>query len=1387
MLVSPKNLKLNKILKDHVLNFDTPKKTHGNLVIIPTNNYDELYETLTSSLLRPQQMMAIYSPRVIRPMNRAVVRYDIGELYSQIKDNTDNRILYCKINTNLYSGRNLTYDLTNEIRETTNKAFEIKSGKVAVDYLRNFLNTKIKATVDEIGYPKNYVIFPMNTYIENLRSKVVSPASEDATPFILFLKDLRANKLGDSYNGVYRIIFYNKEANAILVLDPADPNLPDQFGDIFLKVMRLNNYNDKTSGEMLDTDVVTDTDDLTPEDYSESVKEDIKKVVFKKVAKEIKANNLTDFEDATKEEREIIIAIDKKIDQYLEKPENIQKPFKDLVDEVERDNSVKAKAIKYIETKRISAAKHATIGKNLTKEAEEIDKVSDIVDNQVVFEPKKFNTKVKLDSRVQESTLPAMDEFYNTKVLRNDLNETFASLSNFSYMPAAISSLEYVDTSDDLNEKETAYVKYKTDTGQNVSFNIDIPKIIDGNSIYVNGNKFTISKQLLRLPIVKTKSDRVEITTSYQKMTIERAGSKVSRKNAYLLKLLKDFNDSKIKITYGDNSIINAKYDSDLEYEELSKSISMIRGNGIVVNLNRDILDSYVSAVGFDEDFITSDMTPVGYMEDEHDGRIYYIENSKVYEAYITSHDDNKANIEIKEVASSLYDFIINDVLKTTNSAKTIGKAFNYSTVKFLTVKFPVFILVGLMNGLTDTLMRHNIKYKISTKKLNLGVDWVEVPFSNKYLYYEDKLENTMLLNILYTMNTSDYDFEDFDGDTPYMEYLVEHMGQPMYVKQTLSINLDKMIDPITYSVLVDMKLPTNIYDLLLLANNMLINNKYQSLNDITNYRIRGNEVIPAALYEIISNNYKDFQRYKMNGNAKNITVKKNELISKLITQSNVNVASDLNPILELENKYQCSAKGLKGVNLSRAYTLEMRAFDESMVGFLSGNATSYSGSVGITRGLSFNPRINSIRGYISRQYDDKTLSAPNMLSVTEMLSPFTAAHADAPRAAMNVAQSKHIVPVKNMSKQLFGSGANKEIPYMLSDTFCFKAKDDGYVEAIDKENKLVILHYTNKLIDQRDALSIDNTMVKNSNSGFYMNQEFVLKYKLNEKFKAGDVIAYNPSFFKGKGDDVDFCVGTLAKVAISAGDFAYEDATAVSEELSEKCSTNVTMCKAISLAPNTIVHSIIPIGSEVEPGESLLDFTTAEDDISAEILQGLYADLGEDSYNELIHENVSSKYHGVVKDIKIYYNVPFETLNKSLQELINAYKKKFDAKKSALARYGVKTGSIKIAPIVQQMTNKINGTEFNGVLIEIYIEKELPCKIGDKITYQTALKGVISKVFAKEETPISEYRTEELINGILTPTGIISRMTSDIYSLLYMNKVLVEVGKQIREIWESN
>ena len=56
---------------------------------------------------------------------------------------------------------------------------------------------------------------------------------------------------------------------------------------------------------------------------------------------------------------------------------------------------------------------------------------------------------------------------------------------------------------------------------------------------------------------------------------------------------------------------------------------------------------------------------------------------------------------------------------------------------------------------------------------------------------------------------------------------------------------------------------------------------------------------------------------------------------------------------------------------------------------------------------------------------------------------------------------------------------------------------------------------------------------------------------------------------------------------------------------------------------------------------------------------------------------------------------------------------------------------------------------------------------IGDKISYDTALKGVISNVLDDSEAPYSEFRPEEEIESVLTPTGVFSRINKIVLRML--------------------
>ena len=75
------------------------------------------------------------------------------------------------------------------------------------------------------------------------------------------------------------------------------------------------------------------------------------------------------------------------------------------------------------------------------------------------------------------------------------------------------------------------------------------------------------------------------------------------------------------------------------------------------------------------------------------------------------------------------------------------------------------------------------------------------------------------------------------------------------------------------------------------------------------------------------------------------------------------------------------------------------------MLGILS-ISSPFDAKVGVTRQLSYSPRILSNRGFIKTgDNNDPNLNPANLLSPAELLTPFAATHDDPPRVAMMTSQ----------------------------------------------------------------------------------------------------------------------------------------------------------------------------------------------------------------------------------------------------------------------------------------------------------------------------------------------------------------------------------------------
>ena len=196
--------------------------------------------------------------------------------------------------------------------------------------------------------------------------------------------------------------------------------------------------------------------------------------------------------------------------------------------------------------------------------------------------------------------------------------------------------------------------------------------------------------------------------------------------------------------------------------------------------------------------------------------------------------------------------------------------------------------------------------------------------------------------------------------------------------------------------------------------------------------------------------------------------------------------------------------------------------------------------------------------------------------------------------------------------------------------------------------------------------------------------------------------------------------------------------------------------------------------------------------------LNELLANVGEELREDIKmagKDKVKSKYSGVIEDIKIYCTVDLEELSPSLRKIVSDYYAKVDKKRKLLDKYDesknpvVKCGMLFNDPSskTEAKNNKIKGHHVGeGVLIEFFIKYYDEMAVGDKLAFFTALKSIVGEVIEEGEEPFSEFRPEEEVSSVIAPAAIIARGTPSIVLTMFANKVLVELKRTLKDIYDG-
>ena len=176
-----------------------------------------------------------------------------------------------------------------------------------------------------------------------------------------------------------------------------------------------------------------------------------------------------------------------------------------------------------------------------------------------------------------------------------------------------------------------------------------------------------------------------------------------------------------------------------------------------------------------------------------------------------------------------------------------------------------------------------------------------------------------------------------------------------------------------------------------------------------------------------------------------------------------------------------------------------------------------------------------------------------------------------------------------------------------------------------------------------------------------------------------------------------------------------------VTSGLAKKMTTKIDMKKSVTLGTKANLQFIATEGQGIKTGDPLLIFENEFDDNSVNDLLANIGDAFDVEIQEMTNKVLKSKYTGKVTKINIYFNHDLEEYSESIQKILKAYiaknKKKLDKINSVKDNLeGELPINLDIGSIKKTEQTKIGGEEFDGLLIEIFVEYEDELGVGDKI-----------------------------------------------------------------------
>ena len=982
-----KDLRIYKNRKFFIHSLQGNKK-FDNLFILAGMTKEDTLSVINSSLIDSRFIPGYFIDKVVTTNVNGVLkkqRLDLREEYNDIRAKAP-YVTRTFLSLAQYKNINTFYDI-----RTQNDIFFNQSRTGSVARRAELYGEYLKRIVDNpnfASYKNKRIIIPVDNY---------GVGRQDASPIscMLFLLIFSEEKFHKYFDGMEVILI--SEQYKILVkfnCKNIDRRAVPRFKNILTIVNKLKTRQKLTPEEQL---LFDETDQQIESQKPVEVHDTAVAKVMHTLAQSVTgyANPYDDLDSSQIETLDKAEQIAQRIyeqnedmdEEELMNELNADPEFVNFMGEIANEQ-ITAKS-KHLNTKRNELIRKEHSTQRINNQGKT---VAEILNNLETRKMDREEYDIPVSNKLMKSsTLKDFEVSYNKKQKDKDTVAILNSFSKNKNIPLYIRKLERYDSSTAFDKKETWHVEFEDENRVRHSVTFDMPLFIDDHFLYLSESKKSISHQLLLLPIVKTDADTVQCTTNYNKCFIDRFGHKISPKIERLKKLISTSKSKNISFISGNSLSVNEKYLTNMDFDELAATFAALECGETRFVFNQQELRDEIRNSDIDIEYLTDEELPIGF-----DGKKLLVLNVNTG--------------IVKGSTLDLPDFIIEKMSKADPSIEaelnkvTIGKKYVYSRIRIMGRGFGLILFLAFNIGLTAVLKRAKIKHSFSEKRRRLSIqdkNYVgEIKFKDGYLYYDlYPFRNSLLVNALQDIPTENYDYKDFDSKEVYLNLFDTLFGSRNTAKG-FSNFIELFLDPITLEVCKDYNIPTDFTDFFLYANALLEDNSFTPERDMSLYRIRSNEIINGILYKVLADAYAKYSNTANNTNPVKMSIPRDKVIKEINTCTIISDYSCINPIAEAEAYGSITYKGPSGLNLDSAFTLDKRSYDQSMMG-LMGMSSPYNNKVGISRQLSFNPRITNNRGYIIPGDPSlKGLDVANVLTPAEILTPFAANHDDSPRTA---------------------------------------------------------------------------------------------------------------------------------------------------------------------------------------------------------------------------------------------------------------------------------------------------------------------------------------------------------------------------------------------------